>query len=103
MRLPLILLLANLGFGRPCARRGCQSREAAAGSPRQRAFATVTTKPVIMINKATEAELIQHENIGSLYAKRVIANRPYDGPEDFRKRSGLPSESFDKVKDLLDF
>ncbi len=64
---------------------------------------TVSTKPVIMINKASEAELIQNQDIGSLYARRVIANRPYDGPEDFKKRSGLPGEKFDKVKDLLDF
>jgi DNA uptake protein ComE-like DNA-binding protein len=64
---------------------------------------TVSTKPVIMINKATEAELIQHQDIGSLYAQKIIAGRPYDGPEDFKKRSGLPGEKFDKVKDLLDF
>ncbi len=103
MRLPLILLLATLGSAGLA-----RAEDVNLAKPPQEAHgnepsATVTTKPVIMINKATEAELIQHENIGSLYAKRVIANRPYDGPEDFRKRSGLPSESFDKVKDLLDF
>jgi len=63
----------------------------------------VTAKPVIMINRASEADLLKDENIGSLHAKQVIAGRPYDGPEDFRKRSGLPPEKFDKVKDLLDF
>lgn len=64
---------------------------------------TVTHKPVIMINKASEADLLQVENIGPLHAKKVIAGRPYDGPEDFKKRSGLPGENFDKVKDQLDF
>lgn len=64
---------------------------------------TVTPKPVILINKASEADLIRLEDIGPLHARQVIANRPYDGPEDFRRRSGLPAERFDKVKDLLDF
>ncbi len=103
MRLPIMLLLAALG-----SVGLARAEEVNLAKPPQEAHGnepapTVTTKPVIMINKATEAELMQHENIGSLHAKRVIAGRPYDGPEDFKRRSGLPGANFDKVKDLLDF
>ncbi len=103
MRQPVILLLAVL-----TSAGAARAEEVNLAKPPQESYGnepspTVTTKPVIMINKATEAELIQHENIGSLYAKKVISRRPYDGPEDFKKRSGLPGEKFDKVKDLLDF
>ncbi len=103
MRQPVILLLAVL-----TSAGAARAEEVNLRSRHRNPMATSRRplsrrKPVIMINKATEAELIQHENIGSLYAKKVISRRPYDGPEDFKKRSGLPGEKFDKVKDLLDF
>jgi len=103
MRNAFVIALAMVAF--MSAARG---EEVNLAKPPQESYGnepspTVTVKPVIMINKATEAELLQHEQFGSRYARQVIANRPYDGPEDFKKRGGLPGANFDKVKDLLDF
>ena len=103
MRSQLALILTVVGFATSAMAEEINLAKPPQSSHGNEPAATVTVKPVIMINKASEAELLQQPNIGSLYAKKVISNRPYDGPEDFKARSGLPGENFDKVKDLLDF
>lgn len=64
---------------------------------------SITPKPAVKINTMSERELIEHREIGSLHAKRVMANRPYVGIDDFKARSGLPPETVDRLKDTLDF
>jgi DNA uptake protein ComE-like DNA-binding protein len=103
MRATVLLASVVIAFAAPA-----RAEEVNLAKPPQEAYGNepspnVTTRPIIMINKATEAELLQRQEIGPRYAKQVVSNRPYDGPEDFKRRSGLPPETFDKVKDLLDF
>jgi DNA uptake protein ComE-like DNA-binding protein len=63
----------------------------------------ITPRATLRINLMSHAELIARPEIGSLHAQKVIAGRPYVGQDDFRTRSGLPQENYDRIKDVLDF
>jgi DNA uptake protein ComE-like DNA-binding protein len=63
----------------------------------------ITPKSTLRINLMTHAELMARPEIGSLHAQRVMAGRPYVGQDDFRTRSGLPLENYERIKDVLDF
>jgi DNA uptake protein ComE-like DNA-binding protein len=63
----------------------------------------ITPEAAVLINKMSEQDMLRHKSIGSEYTRRVMANRPYTGFDDFRLRSGLPEANYEKLKPLLDF
>ncbi len=103
MRLPSIVVIAFLaGFV------AAGAAEIDLRNPPQDVFGNepstaITAEPTVLINKMTEQEMLQHKSIGSQYARQVMTNRPYDGIDDFRLRSGLPAPNFDKLKPVIDF
>jgi competence protein ComEA len=53
------------------------------------------------INSATEAELRAVPGIGSVYAKRIVASRPYTSKDQLVTKGVLPQGVYDKVKGYL--
>jgi DNA uptake protein ComE-like DNA-binding protein len=103
MRLPVIVLVVLIAGSVAAGAAEINLR-----NPPQDVFGNepsnaITAEPTVLINKMTEQEMLQHKSIGSQYARQVITNRPYDGIDDFKLRSGLPAPNFDKLKPVLDF
>lgn len=64
---------------------------------------TIVTKSAkINVNKATEQELQELPGIGEVYAKKIIAGRPYKTQADLVK-AGIPQNAIDKIKDKITF
>ncbi len=58
------------------------------------------TRPVD-INTATEKQLKAIPGIGDVYAKRIIANRPYNSKDQLVRKGILPQRVYDKIKDQV--
>ncbi len=61
---------------------------------------TVKVKKPVDINTATLAELEEVPGVGSAYAKRIIAHRPYATVNDLSK-SGIPAARLEKIVPLV--
>ncbi len=60
----------------------------------------MSVKP-LDINTATEAELRAVPGIGSVYAKRIVASRPYTSKDQLVSKGVLPQGVYDKVNGYL--
>jgi DNA uptake protein ComE-like DNA-binding protein len=59
------------------------------------------TKPrAIDLNKATESTLEEVPGIGSAYAKKIVAGRPYKSVDDLVK-AGIPPSTVDKLRTVV--
>jgi len=74
----------------------------AAGDAAKPAVAKGAAKAdLVDINTATEAELKAVPGIGDTYAKKIIAERPYKGKNDLKKKNIVPAETYDQIKDKI--
>lgn len=62
---------------------------------------TAAKGKIIDINTATEAELRSVPNIGSAYATKIIAGRPFANKAQLKSRNILPTALYEQVKDLI--
>ncbi len=53
------------------------------------------------INSATEDQLKALPGVGDVYAKRIIAGRPYQGKNQLVSKGILPQGVYDKIKDQI--
>ena len=53
------------------------------------------------INTATEGQLKAVPGIGDVYAKRIVAGRPYNSKDQLVSKGVLPQGVYDKVKGQL--
>ena len=53
------------------------------------------------INAATEDQLKALPGVGDVYAKRIIAGRPYRGKNQLVSKGILPQDVYDKIKDQI--
>jgi DNA uptake protein ComE-like DNA-binding protein len=65
--------------------------------PANGAEATANKPRLINLNTATEAQLSSIPGIGSKYAKKVIAGRPYKSIDDLSK-AGVPTTTISKIR-----
>lgn len=72
-------------------------------SSSQAAEGTDSTGDKMNVNEATSEELDTLPGIGSVYAQKIIAGRPYAGVEDFKEKSQLSDAVYEKIKDLIIF
>jgi DNA uptake protein ComE-like DNA-binding protein len=56
---------------------------------------------IIDINTASEAELKSISGIGSAYASKIIAARPYANKAQLKSRNILPVPVYEQVKELI--
>ncbi len=53
------------------------------------------------INTATESQLKAVPGIGDVYAKRIVANRPYTSKDQLVSKGVMPQGVYDKIKSKL--
>lgn len=53
------------------------------------------------INSATSARLLSLRGIGALYAKRIVAGRPYQRLDELVTKHVLPQDTYDGMKDQI--
>lgn len=57
----------------------------------------------INVNHASVEELMHVPGVGPVLAGRLVATRPFEGPEDLRRVSGIGGASLQRIRPLLAF
>ena len=82
-------------------------KAAGKAKPAESAAATKPTKPAataatkLDINSASEAELGALPGIGTAYAAKIIAGRPYRAKNDLVQKKILPEATYKKIESLI--
>lgn len=82
------------------ARPAAIAKPAATPTPATAATLAAKAEP-IDINTATSADLRTIPGIGDVYARKIIAGRPYHAKDDLAHRKVLPAAVYAKVKDRI--
>jgi DNA uptake protein ComE-like DNA-binding protein len=75
-----------------------KSTDRASAAPRDQKAKPATKK--VDLNSATESELQDLPGIGAIYAKKIIAARPYKSVDDLSKAE-LPASVFAKIENMV--
>jgi DNA uptake protein ComE-like DNA-binding protein len=65
------------------------------------AAATAAKVELIDINSAAEAELKAIPGIGDIYAKKIIAGRPFSNKSQLLSKKIIPKQVYDSIKDKI--
>lgn len=96
----LKLLLMTVLLGTLATPVTAADKPATAGQPAAVAAAPAKSAP-LDINSATEAQLKALPGIGDVYAKKIIAGRPYARKDQLQSRNILPGATYEKIQDLI--
>jgi competence protein ComEA len=61
----------------------------------------VPAMEMIDINSATEAELKAVPGIGDMYAKKIMAGRPFSNKSQLLSKKIVPKPVYDKIKNMI--
>jgi competence protein ComEA len=56
---------------------------------------------LVDINSASPEALDKLPGVGPVYAKAIVANRPYNGKDDLTQRKIIPTHVYSKIKDKI--
>jgi competence protein ComEA len=62
---------------------------------------SATKSKLVDINSASSEELEDLPGIGTAFAKKIIAGRPYRGKNELLQKKILPPSTYDKIKDKV--
>lgn len=63
--------------------------------------ASTVKAELIDINAATEAQLKSLPGIGTAYAAKIIAGRPYARKDQLKSRDIIPAATYEKIQDRI--
>jgi DNA uptake protein ComE-like DNA-binding protein len=72
-----------------------------AGKEHAAASSMNSSAGLVDINSATAENLSTLPGIGSAYAKKIIAGRPYKGKDELLQKKILPPSTYKKIKGLI--
>ena len=78
-----------------------QAKKTAAPTPTSPGIQAGTNKPLVDINSAGKDEMMKLKGIGTAYADKIIAGRPYKRKDDLVNKKIIPQATYDGIKDLI--
>ena len=78
-----------------------QTAKAAKSHAAATSSSTTTAAGLIDINSASADTLATLPGIGSAYAKKIIAGRPYKGKDELVQKKILPAATYQKIKGMI--
>ena len=93
------ILAMALGMGIAGTVRAQSSTDSSMGAKASKAAAAVGEK--LDINSATKDQLDALPGVGSAYADKIIAGRPYRTKRDLVTKKVIPQSLYEKIKDQI--
>jgi competence protein ComEA len=93
------ILAMALGMGIAGTVRAQSSTDSSMGAKASKAAAAVGEK--LDINSATKDQLDAVPGVGSAYAEKIIAGRPYRTKRDLVTKKIIPQSLYEKIKDQI--
>jgi DNA uptake protein ComE-like DNA-binding protein len=93
------ILAMALGMGIAGTVRAQSSTDSSMGAKASKAAAAVGEK--LDINSATKEQLDALPGVGSAYAEKIIAGRPYRTKRDLVTKKIIPQSLYEKIKDQI--
>jgi competence protein ComEA len=94
-----VILAMVLGMGIAGTVRAQSSTDSSMGAKASKAAAAVGEK--LDINSATKDQLDALPGVGSAYAEKIIAGRPYRTKRDLVTKKIIPQSLYEKIKDQI--
>ena len=94
-----VILAMALGMGIAGTVRAQSSTDSSMGAKASKAAAAVGEK--LDINSATKDQLDALPGVGSAYAEKIIAGRPYRTKRDLVTKKIIPQSLYEKIKDQI--
>lgn len=97
--LPMVATQAAAS-GKQGAKKSATAASASAKSAAKTSTASAASK-LLDINSATEDQLKALPGVGDVYAKKIIAGRPYANKAQLKSRKILPAATYDKISGMI--
>lgn len=98
----LVGLLLVLALASSQAMVYAQAKAAKKGAIQAKAPAVAAAKTELLdINNASKDQLMALKGVGTAYADKIIAGRPYKGKDDLLNKKIVPKATYDGIKDLI--